>query len=336
MFEQYPNIFCIPVPLGEGFAGHTNCYVLKTEAGVVLIDFGWNAEESFLTLTANLNKADVSLRDIRYLVATHTHLDHYGLINRLRLLTDASLVVHRLDYQLSAEQQALAGSTLEEPGKEGGLHREKEWLRACGMSGNGLTSLAEMLKSPIHVNGDVFPDLCVGGGEVISLGSINLEILWTPGHTKGHICLFDKERRILFSGDHVLEEATPNIGLEMDIDSNPLADYLSSLKHLEELDIHLVLPGHGKPFGSLNKRIEEICLHHTNRLKEIHGLCVKEAKSVFEIAEKTAWFAPWSELPLYSKRAALAEALAHTELLYSRGLLKKGIEDGVFLYSQTE
>src|SRR5207237_1481409 len=93
------------------------------------------------------------------------------------------------------------------------------------------------------------PDRTMDGGEEVPCGRFDSRVIWTPGHSAGHICLFDAVHKVLLSGDHVLPRITPSVGLHVRAASNPLPDYLDSLRLIGRLEAELVLPGHGDPFN---------------------------------------------------------------------------------------
>jgi len=162
-------------------------------------------------------------------------------------------------------------------------------------------------------------------------------VLWTPGHSTGHICLFDARNKVLLSGDHVLPHITPSVGLHVRAASNPLADYLDSLRLVGRLEAELVLPGHGEPFHGLPERTGELIAHHQRRLDEIHGLLEREperALTGYAIAARMNWSRrrTWDDLSGFERRMAVTEALAHIELLHARGEVHKEYADGEITY----
>ena len=101
----------------------------------------------------------------------------------------------------------------------------------------------------------VAPDVQLEGGETISTGVFNLKVLWTPGHSKGHVCLYEPANKLFFSGDHLLPTITPNIGLHPQSSANPLQEFINSLRLIADMDINLILPGHEKPFTGAKERV---------------------------------------------------------------------------------
>ena len=108
-------------------------------------------------------------------------------------------------------------------------------------------------------------------GMILSVGGYNLQCIETPGHTAGHVCLYEPERKILFSGDHILGDITPNITWYREI-GNPLGSFLKSLKKIAAMSVTMVLPGHRRLFSDCRKRIFELEEHHRRRLAEAYAI----------------------------------------------------------------
>src|SRR4030095_6023657 len=117
------------------------------------------------------------------------------------------------------------------------------------------------------------------GGEEITCGKFAFRVIWTPGHSAGHICLYDQRKKVLLSGDPVLPHITRSVGMHVQTPSNPLAYYLDSLRLIGKLEAELVLPGHGEPFNGLPERTAELLAHHQRRLDEILAMLARVAGS---------------------------------------------------------
>ena len=105
------------------------------------------------------------------------------------------------------------------------------------------------------------------GGETLETAYGKLEVLWTPGHAPGHICLYSPSRRVLFSGDTILKDITPNIAWLPGQDA--LGEYLRSLQALIPYEIDQVLPSHGMPFAGHREWIAETTVHHEERCQQL-------------------------------------------------------------------
>jgi len=115
-----------------------------------------------------------------------------------------------------------------------------------------------------------------------------LSLLLTPGHTPGHLCVYDENEKVLFSGDHLLWNITPNVSY-YDGNSDPLREYIESLRKVRELNVELVLPAHRDTYFEHRKRIEELTEHHKERLNKIVDILRKKSLTAYEIARGVKW-----------------------------------------------
>ncbi len=326
--EVLPGIWRLPLPLRGSPLGHVNTYLVRADDGYLLVDCGWDTADSLKALEGHLRALDVRFNDVRHLVVTHIHPDHYGLAGRLREISNADLKFHRLERLYIESRYANADALLEE------MH---EWLRLHGTPQAELDILNRASTSMMDRVQLAFPDQSLEGGEEIVSGPFTFRVIWTPGHSAGHICLFDPLHKVLLSGDHVLPRITPTISLHIQSAGNPLADYLDSLKLVADLQVELVLPGHGDPFHGLAERTAELLDHHRARLEGLVDALRQRptaAASAFELAREVRWSRrrTWDDLGSFERRLAVTETLAHLELLHARGVLSKRFAGGVVTF----
>jgi glyoxylase-like metal-dependent hydrolase (beta-lactamase superfamily II) len=162
-------------------------------------------------------------------------------------------------------------------------------------------------------------------------------VIRTPGHSPGHICLYEPRKRLLFSGDHVLYDVTPHVGFHPQSGDNPLGDYISSLKRVQNLNVSFVLPGHGPIFNSLKLRVAEILYHHEQRMRNIMRALKDGLKTAYQIAEEIPWMTDqgsvaFRDLTSWDRRLAVMETMAHLKLLVAEGKVGDVDMDGVSLY----
>ena len=217
------------------------------------------------------------------------------------------------------------------------LQQIMQWLSMHGVPTDELLSLqrASVEKAKFVVSTP--PDIIFHGNETISVGSFNFKVLWTPGHSPGHISLYEPTRKILISGDHVLPTITPNVGLHPQSSANPLGDYLNSLSMVKRLKVNLVLPGHEYSFDNLQVRIDEIIWHHQQRNSEIQQTIEAEAKTAYQVATRLTWMSDikgvgWQGLDPWNKRLAVLETIAHLEAMRFAGEVDKFAKDSIVYY----
>jgi glyoxylase-like metal-dependent hydrolase (beta-lactamase superfamily II) len=325
--EQLPGLWRLPLPLRGSPLGFVNTYLVRGDAGYTLVDCGWDTADCFAVLEGQLRALGVAVADLRTLVVTHIHPDHYGLAGRLKRLSGAGLVLHRLERVYLESRYADVHGLLEEMA---------EWLRANGAPQSEVDLLRRSGLALLDRVTLALPDRTVEGGERLDAGPYDFELLWTPGHSAGHICLYERRRKLLLSGDHVLPRISPNISLHAQGLGNPLADYLDALRLVAELEVELVLPGHGDPFVGLAERAAELAAHHERRLAEIARLLAERPWTAYEVAARTTWQGSngvWDRLSDFQRRIAVTETLAHLELLRARGQARKLFQGGVVRFA---
>jgi glyoxylase-like metal-dependent hydrolase (beta-lactamase superfamily II) len=167
-------------------------------------------------------------------------------------------------------------------------------------------------------------DEAISDGETINLEAINLEAIWTPGHSRDHLCLFNRDKHILFSGDHILPNITSHISHHTYNEGDPLGDYLKSLDKVKNLPANTVLPGHERTFHNLLARVSDLEAHHERRCEEILSSLRKGARTVFEVSSIVSWDSqPWEKMSFWTKRMAAAETYAHLVYLKNREIVKE-------------
>lgn len=337
MTEIIPNIYRLQLPLPNNPLEHVNTYLVRGDDGCLLVDTGWDTGEALTSLKKQLTDISTHLEDISRIVATHIHPDHYGLAGRLRQLSQAEIALHYLERDLV------------QPGysdMEKFIRREIEWMHINGVPADELTEGLSQLQATrpemIKFTAPVLPDTTLRGGETISVGSFSFRVLWTPGHSPGHICLYEPTQEILISGDHILPAMTPDTGVVLEPNSspNPLDDYLNSLNEIKQLKVSLTLPGHGQPFTGLQQRIEEIIQLHKQRSSEILEAVKVEAKTAHQISTEITWMlsmnpVSYQDLGPWEKRVALEKTLAHLESMRFGGKVGKFLQDNIIYYQAT-
>ncbi len=311
--EIVPGIHQVKVPLGipDNPLGFTNTYLIRANEGWMLIDTGWNSPGAFEAFERELHQIGVGMEDIRLMIITHVHPDHYGLTGRIKQLSGAQIAVHLEEKAFLDSRYLMADAQLD---------RVTMWLHHHGVPEGDLEDLQN---ASTGVLGDLAippaPDQLLTGGETISCGKFDLEVISTPGHSSGHICLYERSEKLLFSGDHILPVTTPNIAVHLQSKVNPLGDYLESLKAMRQLDVRLTLPAHEEIFDDLVGRIDELLEHHDDRMAAVLGTIADEAKTAYQIASEVPWSIFWEDMGGLDKRIALCEALAHLEALRFEG-----------------
>jgi glyoxylase-like metal-dependent hydrolase (beta-lactamase superfamily II) len=309
------GLWSVPVPMPQSSLRYVLVYLLEVGDGVAMIDAGWDTEDAWDALNAGLGKAGYEISDVKSVLVTHIHPDHYGLAGRVREESGAWIALHPADAAI-LPQRYLQMDKL--------MTRMRSHLLESGVPN---ISLDDVRGASMPVRGfvnAVLPDVLLEDGDRPEVPGWNLRAVWTPGHSPGHLCFYEVERRLLLSGDHVLPRITPNISFHPQQTSNPLADFLDALDKVAALEVDEVLPAHEYRFRGLAQRIVQLRDHHESRLAEI-GVALDErpGSTAWEIAVDLTWSRPWSEIALWMQRAALGETLAHLIVLESRGTVRR-------------
>jgi glyoxylase-like metal-dependent hydrolase (beta-lactamase superfamily II) len=288
-----PGLWSIPVPIPANPLRYVLVYALELPDGVAIVDAGWNTDEAWQALGDGLRQAGGSVSDVRAVLVTHIHPDHYGLAGRVR----------------------------EESGAWIGLHpADADILQARYLEPDDL--LARMRVLLVRA---ADPDVRFEDGRLVDVPGWDLRVVWTPGHSPGHVCFHSHERRLLLSGDHVLPRITPNIGVHTQQHPNPLGQYVTSLDKLRPLPTDEVLPAHEYRFAGLGDRIDQIQAHHRDRLAEIEALLAAEpGATAWDLSVALTWSRPWDQIEVFMQRAAVSETLAHLVVLEEQGRVVRG------------
>lgn len=319
------GVFRIPLPLpGDGLRA-VNVYALRTPTGVTLIDGGWALPESQDRLEAALGHLDLDLGSIERFLVTHAHRDHYELASKL-----GHLLGSRVELGIGERP------SIESIVSRAGRHDDSP-LNARLRAG-GAAEIVTEIEAARAANGDErsemlwrLPDRWLEDRDVLVLENRQLEVLATPGHTRGHVVFVDHEAGLLFSGDHLLPHITPSIGFETIPSGSALTDYLASLALVRGLPDLKMLPAHGPARASTHGRIDELVEHHESRLQQMLASVERGASTAFEVAGDVPWTrreVAFSTLDVFNRMLAVNETMAHLEDLGRRELVAATMDAG--------
>jgi glyoxylase-like metal-dependent hydrolase (beta-lactamase superfamily II) len=320
--EQRPQdlgggVWSVPVPIPGNPLGYTLVYAVESRemsAGPVLVDAGWNHPDAWQALRGGLDALGFDVAEVRGVVVTHFHPDHAGLAGQVREASGAWIAMHEADAALVRLIHDISE----------GEHRDFQagMLRRAGAGQGEVEAVA--VGRP---DAPALPDRELGDGDLVELPGRKLRAVHTPGHTPGHICLHLEDADRLFTGDHVLPDITPHVGIypyDRD-DVNPLGDFLDSLDRVAELGPLDALPAHEWIFPDVAARAAAIRHHHEDKLSRLAALLDgrPESLTIWEIAAMMTWNRPWDDLSPMLRTMAAGEAAAHLRALEARGRIRR-------------
>jgi glyoxylase-like metal-dependent hydrolase (beta-lactamase superfamily II) len=307
-----------PFPVGP-----VHTYLIPNDP-LTLIDAGPCTPAAQVALQTGLAQLGVTLSDIQRVIITHAHVDHYGLVGEVVAASGAEVWAHPLA-QPSIEGWASYRS----------MH-DQFWLEMLLASGVP-ASLAQRTASLYHGMEQLISHAPVARlldeGDAIDLAGADWQVLHCPGHADSLICLYQPEERLLLGNDHLLAHISSNaiVGPPPPGESQrrrPLVDYWASLCRIYDMEIALVIPGHGDAVSDVRSLINSRFQFYERRLARLQEELRREPQSVWQLAE-----AIFRRLDLTDTYLAASEVLGHLDVLEGRGLVTKTTsDDGICRY----
>lgn len=291
-----PGTWSVPIPMPGARIPYSLAYLLLDGVGRVhVIDPGMASDDGWSALEDGLSQAGRTVLDVASVTCTHLHPDHAGQAERLAEVAGAPLAMGEAEVAgmraLREQGTGILGAVDDAWGVPASRRPEIEAARQV----SGPAPWVEVTHAVVH-------------GEMLEIPGRRVEVIWTPGHTGGHVCLRDVDARLLLTGDHVLPVINPGLGLGGPTATNPLADYLASLTAVARFHDHEVCPGHGFRFGGLAVRCAELAAHQTRRVREVEAaLSDDPAASVWGVASRLTWTGGWDRLEGFRLGSALAQ-----------------------------
>ena len=241
-----PGLWRLRLPLPWPGVPHCNAWAIASGSGIVLVDTGMHEPGSLAHLERAMEQVNLRLEHVKLIVCTHAHSDHWGQAATIKDLTGAELWMH-LDDAHSAAASA------RDPDRA--LARRLEVGRQSGVPARALEEYAQVARGmPSGIARVIDPDRPLVTGDEVATDLGAWRVIETPGHAPSHICLYQPQRRILISGDHVLGRIS--LYYDYGYTPDPVGEFLASLDRVDELDARLALSGHGKPFVDVHGHIE--------------------------------------------------------------------------------
>ncbi len=323
--EVFPGIFLLylPLPMKPNIV---NVYLVRgtheenSEAEWALVDTGIGSKDSIAAFKDCLEIAGCRPEQIKKIVITHHHPDHFGCAGPYKKLTGAEVYIHPAEWERSQNFMPA-----DRP------RWVTDWFRSHGLPLENFGRIPKQRDFWQGMYRTAAPDVELSDGLRIPVGDRVLQAVWTPGHAAGHCVIYLPEELVMIAGDHLLPRITPHVGFGPSTEGNPLADFIASHEKIQKLDVDFVLPAHGGVFQDHIKRSNQIIKHHRVRLQQIVDILRRGPRNGYQLARRAFDFD--DDSPVTYQFPATFETLAHAEYLRHQG--KVNVEkdrDGTILY----
>jgi len=312
----------VPTPFQ---VGRVNAYLIEDEP-LTLIDSGPNSERSLAELEQGLAALGYRVEDLELLVVSHQHMDHFGLAAVLAERSGADVAALELLQPVLGEYERFSDG-------------EEEFAQAImtryGLPAETIDGLRAVLPAFRRWGAAVQVTRPLADGSSIELAGRTLDVLRRPGHSPSDTVFLDRERSMLFAADHLLAHISSNPVIaralpEREDDERPrsLLDYIDSMQLTRELDLGLVLTGHGEPVADHRALVDSRLRMHERRARKIGALIAERPRGAHEIALEL-----WGNIALTQSYLTLSEVLGHADLLLRDGRIVEREQDGAVIFA---
>jgi len=322
-----PNLYRVTLPTPFS-VGPVNVYAARAPQGdgLTLVDCGPHTPQARAVLDVGLSALGHSVRDVRRIVVTHAHADHYGLAASLVQESGAQVLTH-------PSNRPLLETYIEE--RERRLVFYADLLRVSGVPDElgqfvhrARRSLGEYAES-VPVSGDL------NEGDTVTLAGREWQVLYMPGHSSGLVCLYEPQSRVLLSNDHLLRDISSNPVVEPPPPgqarrAKSLVEYLGQLRRVAAMDVSVAWPGHGEPIHHVPELVSQRVEFHAQRAEHILQSFAGQEVTTFQITSRL--FPTLDPLNFF---LAISEVLGHLELLESEGRVHSVQREGVVVWQET-
>ena len=296
----------IPTPFA---VGRVNVYLIDDDP-LTLVDAGPNSGTSFDVLTRGVQGLGHALEDIELVILTHQHIDHLGLV---------SLVAAHSGAEVAAIDAAVPFVERFSEEAEADDAFARDMMLRHGIPVDVVSALQSVSRAFRAWGARADVTRVLHHGDSMELRDRTLDVLHRPGHSPTDTIFLDSERRMLLAADHLLAHISSNPLITRPRDGSSgrpkaLVTYLESLKATREMDLDLVLPGHGDPITDHRSLIDERFAMHRRRAEKLHRLIVEKPRSAYELAQSL-----WGNIAVTQAYLTLSEVLGHTDILLDEG-----------------
>ena len=313
------HLLSIPTPFA---VGRVNCYLVEGDP-LTLIDAGPRSEQAMAALEDAIRATGHSIEEIGLVVATHEHIDHIGNIKAVALRSGAAVAAldKAVDRLANFDAQAVSENEM-----------AVELMIRNGVSeeiANRLRSIADTYRD---LGDDVPVDTPLAAGSTVRFGDLALEVHHRPGHSPSDTIFLDRAEGLCFGGDHLLSHISSNPLIARPLDGSPgrtrsLIDYAASLRATREMEISVMLSGHGEPITDHRTLIDSYLKAQERRRKKVLGIIEDEPRTAHGIAS-----AIWGDVAVTQAYLTMSEVVGHTDVLQDEGLVTEVERDGLTFF----
>lgn len=319
----YLHALTLPTPFP---VGPVNAYLALGDTPT-LIDTGPNHPATISALRDQLAQRGVTLGDIRRIVVTHAHVDHFGLAPLIVSESGARVYSH-------ARNRGWLTDFENEWVSRGKFYRDV--FLASG-SPREYVAGADGLRRLSEYGGSIPPGnfVEIGDGDSIFLGADEWSVVFAPGHASGLVCLYDSRSTTLLSNDHLIRDITSNPILEPPAHGDlkrprALVDYIASMQRTAAMDIHVALSGHGKPLTDVRGLVAARLAFHRSRCDMLEAHVRGGVETPYELTRLL--FPTLKEAELF---LGLSEVIGHLDVLEEEHRVVRGERERVWRYTGT-
>ena len=318
--EIAPGLYRISIPLAFGL-DYVHTYAAIEQERVALFDTGPSMPSSLSLYQKALARIGRSIEDVDRIFITHSHVDHCGFAGQIKKISGARIFLSEIEFEAITR-----------------AHRDQRKIdtlghfwRQYGLDEKTIHTFSAVLDAFTMATAPLSTDHFLDDEQFIKFGERTFQVLFTPGHTRGHICFFLPEEQILLAGDCILPHITPNLSPDLTCPSFlPLENFLRSLERIGALPVQTVYPAHGEPFKNLKGRVEEIIEHHIQRKDLTLQSVTRDSQMPAEISKKIFG----DSLSGFDRGLALNETYVHLLQLEKEGRVEKRQKNGLVFFKQ--
>jgi glyoxylase-like metal-dependent hydrolase (beta-lactamase superfamily II) len=299
---------------------HVSVYAMLEGKHISLFDTGGNFPGTFPVFEKLLKEIGGAVSDVRQIFLTHYHADHCGIAGLIKKQSRGTIFMSEIDFDTirSFEEEVLR------------VERFTAFCTEQGLDQKTTRMIAGLFKTFKGITAPFQADTFLKDGENMTLDGRTLQVLATPGHTRGHFSFFIVEEGILIGGDHILPHITPNLSPDLLSPAfRALKSFMESLEKIGKLPVRRVFPAHGPSFPDLRARVEEIKIHHAERKALVFKALQAGPKTTAEVSVDIFG----SDLPEFDKLLALNETYVHLVELEDESTIRRYREGEKFLFT---